>query len=302
MLIYNKYVCFILFICPILWMLPLADASGAEPKCPGGANPDPAIIWCDDFEDSTPMQNKYFEFDSRNGDFARTNTDSFHGDYSLRSRWKAGEVDAGHLMYNFGKNPIGTQSHSDTNFRDVYWRFYTKLQDGFVGYPDKLTRATIFAGTNWQQAMIAHLWVSTDQKQYYLIDPASGIDANSQLATTGWNDFDNLEWLGYKKGTTPVSAGKWYCIEAHVKLNSSGLSDGVFEFWVDEQSQAERHDLNWVKNWTAYGINSIFIDTYWNEGSSVEQERYIDSLIISTKRIHCIDEVAPGRPSNLTVH
>ncbi|MBI5588814.1 MAG: hypothetical protein HY889_10690 [Deltaproteobacteria bacterium] len=257
-------------------MVNVAPAQATEAMCPGGANQDPAVIWCDDFEDATPLQDKYYEFNDVNGGFERSNSDSFNGDYSLRARWKAGEVDVGHLMYNFGRNPIGTQGNADTDFREIYWRFYIKLQDGFSGYPDKLTRATVFAGANWQQAMIAHLWASTDQREYLMIDPASGIDSNSRLATTKWNDFDNLSWLGYKKGITPLSAGQWYCIETHVKLNSTGSSDGVFEYWINGKLEAGRQDLNWVKDWAGYGINSIFLETYWNSGSPAEQSRYLD--------------------------
>jgi len=32
-----------------------------ESICPGGDNPDPNVIWCDDFDDATPLSQKYYE-------------------------------------------------------------------------------------------------------------------------------------------------------------------------------------------------------------------------------------------------
>jgi len=49
--------------------------------------------------------------------------------------------------------------------------------------------------------------------------------------------------------------------------------------------------LNWHGTWNAepnnLKINAIFFENYWNEGSPVEQERYFDNIVISTKRINC---------------
>jgi hypothetical protein len=278
----------------------------AEPFCPKGSSPSPNVIWCDSFEDEDLAPNgtvggNYFEFDTDNGDHARINTEHVDGQYALRARWQAGEVDAGHFVRNFGRNPIGSQSHTQQDFGEIYWRFYFKLQDGFTGFPDKYTRATIFAGSNWQQAMIAHVWADSNAKQFLLMDPASGINSQGQLATTGWNDFANLTWLGAKRGTTALQPGRWYCLESHVRLNTAGQADGVFEFWLDGNLEASRRDLDWVKNWTGYGINSVFISHYWNNGSPTTQERYLDALVISTQRIGCLNSTRPLPPTNLQV-
>ena len=271
-----------------------------ESFCPGGSNPNPNVIWCDDFEDNSSLSSKYFEFDSDGGDFSRITYERFQGQYALRARFQQGEIDAGHFMYNFGRNPIGTQSHSNQDFQEIYWRIYVKLQNGFVGFPSKLTRATIFAGTAWQQAMIAHVWASSTPG-VLLMDPATGIDQNGNLVTTGWNDFANLRWLGYTQGKSILQPGNWYCVEAHVKLNNPGSTNGVFEFWIDNNLDARRTDLNWVNTWTGYGINSVFFSNYWNQGSPTEQERYLDALVVSTSRIGCIDNTVPAPPTNLKI-
>ena len=68
------------------------------------------------------------------------------------------------------------------------------------------------------------------------MDPASGIDTAGNLVSTTYNDFANLRWLGAKLGNTDLfsteNSGKWYCIEAHAKINTIGSNDGIFEFWI----------------------------------------------------------------------
>ena len=283
------------------------DCHAAETSCPKGSNPDPDVIWCDSFEDEDlgpgdTIGENYFNFnvgtDPEN--MTRTNAQSAHGNYALKHHWNAGAGSGGtgSFMRTFGRNPVNSLSHSTEDFDEIYWRLYVKLQAGFSGQPNKLTRATIFAGTSWEQAMIAHIWAPNNGPLE--IDPASGIDTNNQLVSTGWNDFANLQFLGKVKDDSLLVADTWYCLEAHVKLNTPGQSDGVFEFWRDGVLQAGRTDLNWVGSWGDYGINTIMISNYWNETSPIEQERYIDALVISTKRIGCLG-AKPKPPNNVTV-
>lgn len=276
-----------------------------ESFCPRGSAPDPAVIWCDSFETDELGPNgtvgeKYFEFDSDSGEFARTTADYIHGSYALRARYQAGEIDAGHLILNFGRNPLGSQAKSQQDFREVYWRVYVKLAAGFVGNPSKYSRATIFANSNWAQAMIAHVWTDNNEPRLSM-DPATGIDAQGNLATTQWNDFANLRWLGLRQGSTAIDAGRWYCLETRVKLNTAGASDGIFQFWVDGNLEASRTDLNWVGPWNQYGINALMLETYWNNTSSRAQDRYFDAFVVSTKRVGCLDTARPAAPTNLQI-
>jgi hypothetical protein len=101
--------------------------------------------------------------------------------------------------------------------------------------------------------------------------------------------------LGFKKGDiemfSTANSGKWYCVEAHAKLNTPGEKDGIFEFWINDTLQNGSYDLNWHSTWNNdpdnFGINAIFIENYWNNGSPVTQERYMDNFVISTDRIKC---------------
>jgi hypothetical protein len=85
------------------------------------------------------------------------------------------------------------------------------------------------------------------------------------------------------------------------------MSDGVFEFWVDGSLEARRDDLNWVGTWQNYGINAVFIENYWNNGSPADQQVFYDDLVISTKPIGSAapppepDSTPPTAPTGLRV-
>ena len=254
-------------------------------------------IFCDDFEDIVPLSDKYFEYDDNNGDFIRLKGAGRNGSGGMRAVWQPGETSAGSLKKSFGKIPGSYLSRNaampERNFKEIWWRVDVKRQAGWTGGgADKLTRATVFADSGWSQGLIAHIW---SHENYLVMDPASGIDERGILRSTRYNDFSNLRWLGNKTGTTDLftdtNAGKWYCIIAHLRMNTPGVADGIFEFWIDGILQAGSYNLNWHGNWNArsdnYMINAVLLENYWNKGSPKRQERYFDNFLISEKPIHC---------------
>ena len=46
-------------------------------------------------------------------------------------------------------------------------------------------------------------------------------------------------------------------------------------------------DLQWHGSYSAYGINTVFLENYWNDGAPQPQERYFDHFVVSTQRIGC---------------
>jgi len=278
----------------------LGEVGGPGNECKDWQILHPEWIFCDDFEDSTPLkrQGRYFEYDNDGGDFVVADGVGLNGSRGMRARFQPGEVSAGALHLAFGRVPdayFNQGIRPGEDFRDIYYRFYMRNQAGWTGSPAKLSRATVFAGSNWSQAMIAHLWSSGN---YLLIDPASGVDSNGNVVTTKYNDFDNLRWLGNKRGVTPIcapqNADKWFCLEAHVRLNDPGRSNGLQEFWINGNLEARRTDLNFVGTYADYGINAIFLENYWNAGSPKLQERYFDSFVVSTRRIGCLCVTDPN--------
>ena len=253
-------------------------------RCP---DPLPADwIFCEDFEGADPAA-RFFEWDDNDGDLRVVDSEAASGTHAVEIVWQAGEVGAGGFKVRFGRNPIGSDVRDGEDFDDVYWRMRVKHEVGWEGNPDKLTRAISFAGADWSEAMIGHLWSMGDVLGG---DPASCV-AGGSVECVGYNDFDHLHWLGQMPGTTPIfataDAGQWRCVEGHVRLNTPGDADGVFEFWIDGVSESTRSDLDWRGTWTDYGINAVFFENYWNAGAPREERRWFDDVAIGTVRIGC---------------
>lgn len=134
--------------------------------------------------------------------------------------------------------------------------------------------------------MIAHVWGGKGLA--LCIDPATGI-RDSVKVSTRYNDFDHLKWLGSRMTHTPIfsteESGRWVCVESHIKLNTSGRNDGVFELWIDGRLEAARTNLDWHGTWSEYAINAVFLENYWNEGSIKKQARRFDDFVISRRPI-----------------
>ena len=270
-------------------------------ECASLSIPAGEIIWCDSFEDDTlppsgNVRDNYFDYSDQSGGQrqGRSSNEAYDGTYSLRHAWLGGGTDTGPgwLYRTFGRSPLTSQSHSQRDFREIYWRFFVKYPAGTQSFPNKVSRGMIYASSNWAQAMIAHLWLVDTGSRYLRIDPTSGTSPSGALVSTRYND-PNLRWLGGINSPVPVSVGSWQCHEVHVKLNSAGAADGEFQLWLDGTLVASRNDLNWVGAYNAYGLNAVMLETYWNGGAPQATERYIDNFVIATGLIGC--SVAPVR-------
>lgn len=255
---------------------------------------DPAVIFYDDFHHAPEQHTRYSEVVDDHGSFIWVPNAGMVGG-SMRCQFEKDQVDAGRLHVLLGKNPIGRGHRPDEIFREIYWRVYLRHEPGWEGNPAKLARATCMAGRDYSQGMIAHVWGG--QGDVLCIDPATGI-RDSQKVTTRYNDFANLKWLGSRQGKTPIfspaESGRWVCVESHIKLNSPGQPDGIFELWVDGKLEASRTDLNWHGEWQEFGINAVFLENYCNtngKGSVRRQARWFDNFIVST---HPVGPITAG--------
>ncbi|CAK4863936.1 unnamed protein product [Aphanomyces euteiches] len=261
--------------------------------------PQSGWIFCDDFEKDRSAQ--YFEH-TNPAQFYRDDKVGLKGSMGMKAEFKAAngeQFDTGALKVAFGRTPdsylksVGAQGE---NLREVYFRYYIKHQEGWQGGGgDKMARLTAMQNADWAQSMIAHVWSgNSDSKNYLVMEPASGTDPAGVLKSTKWNDFPNLRFLGGMVSKTPIydeeHVGKWYSIEAHVKLSDAGQSNGVFEVWIDDVLEMSRYDLNWAGAFAVgpnagFGLNWFALENYWNAGTPQDQERYFDNLVISRNKI-----------------
>ena len=259
--------------------------------------PRPEWIWCDDFEKD--RLTSYFEYASIDGDFVRLPGVGYGGSTGMRARFShAGQVQAGFLHLAIGKTPspyFRPVDDGTRRYREIYWRHMIKFEIGWVGAGgNKMSRAQVLVNTNWAQAATAPVSsgiISQGQPYRLGIAASSGTDAGGTVRTTEYNDFAHYRRLATAWSRTPIfdqeHVGKWYCIEAHARLNDPGRSNGFFELWINGGPEARIDGLNWQGAYTDYGINAVFLENYWNDGAPRPQERYFDNFIVSTERIGC---------------
>ena len=210
----------------------------------------------------------------------------------------------GNRQVAFGGFPASSSVvKAGQKFDEIYWRIYVKHEHGWKGSPFKMSRATSIVSGNWQQAMIAHVWHGSDEDNGITLDPARGVEGQTdQIKTTKYNDFDNLSWLGNQpvsefKISSTGESGYWVLVECRAKLNSPGKDDGVNQLWIDGRLETERKNLNFRGSYIEHGINAVFLESYWNRGSVKTQGRWFDNFVIST------DPIGPViSPSNPTIY
>lgn len=99
----------------------------------------------------------------------------------------------------------------------------------------------------------------------------------------------------------PVPSARWVCIETHIKYNTSGVSDGVLEGWMDGVQRFSRSDMFF----NAANQTGRFrqLRLYRQHGTGV---MYVDELAIGNTRIGCLgaqtDRTPPSTPSNFVVN
>lgn len=282
--------------CAVILSLPLPVLSlppaTARIDCvvPAARQPDasdPHVIWHDDFD--RDRIGTYLEPAAASPDAKVSSKEALGGrGGAMECFYPSGGHGRGNRKLVFGDSPIGKPLRPGERFEDVYWRIYVKHQPGWVGHPDKMSRATGLASAKWNQAFISHVWSSG---VVLTLDPASGTQGD-HVVTSRYNDFAQLHWLGNSpKGKFPVhsaaEAGRWICIESRVKLNSPGKKDGYAALWVDGRLDAERRNLDFRGNYQGVGsaVNAIFLEAYWNEGSPKDQYRWYDDFVVSTQPI-----------------
>jgi len=289
-------------------------------------NPTADWLFWDDFESGDLSRYDSYNKGGRNGpdQFILKRGVGLGGSQSMRAEFR--EVDGeqyitGGLQVYFGAVPPRSSAFKSVAAQneyltEVYARFYFKCDENWdFGGADKLCRMTSLQGSNYSQAMIAHLWSGGGGRptgNYLYLDPASGVDitggnarslrenepnfppTNARLITTRYNDFTNLSWMRGK--TIPIPffdenhVGRWYCIEMRVKLNDPGQSNGIYEVWVDDVLQVSLTNLNWIGSCEVgpgkfYGINAFYLENYCNRGVKGVQVRYFDNLVVSRKKI-----------------
>lgn len=263
----------------------------------------PTWVWCDDFENDASLESSYFEVDRAGGRFGVSREAAYSGTGALRAAYAQGQEMAGNVKLSIGRTPVQPKLQPTRDFTDVYWRVYMKTAPGWRGNATKMSLGAILHTSSWIEAAVGNVWEDSATGLSLGLDPVSGV-TGSTVISTKFNDWANLKWLGHQSATTqvyaPANVNKWFCVEARMKLNTPNQSDGVFSLWIDDKLEADRTGLNFRGGYTQYGINTIWLINWINNGAPQAQVRYMDSFVVSTTRIGCSgSSVKPNAPTNV---
>lgn len=190
-------------------------------ECENWQSKHPDWLWCDDFESTALLTEKYGKNSVKAGKDAdslkRVENNAAHGKFSLRLKADNESKYSGSFRRNFGRVPynssmddLGTKPYFDEKFNEVYYRFYVKYPKNTKGWPNQITRTFGVAGGAAQfgpQAFIATLSHGKAKESVTQGEPKlkaySGFDPqnpDSTLKTTKWDDMDNMTLLGDDSG------------------------------------------------------------------------------------------------------
>lgn len=272
--------------------------NSSEPGCDGS---DPNVLWCDDFEDgswfvTTADKNNPLN-DGWNGtpfggpdpqgtNFGRCSGKGVAGTNCAVTSGPHGGIGQALAMGDHDLNGL-------VGVDEIYFRYYVQPQPGYLfGQEKALTFnqccagiggiyfGTIFFGSGAS--------VSSIRPHFYAIK--QGVNLSMNLGTDLF-----------------MSGGNWYYIELHLKLNTPGSSNGIFELWMDDcgpnglgctgpGTLRTRYTNVLFRNaGDSTQIGSIWLENWANPAPIGEM--YYDQLKVSRIRVGPVG-VAPGGPPN----
>jgi len=133
-----------------LMVIPFPALAAQEPFCPSGTNPNPSVLFCDNFDDGNPVSNKWNSYNSTG--FTLTPGIGHDGSAGMRAAWTTGQVNAGAFSIGVGDLPqeyeaggtgqfAESWTHNisvggDEKLTEIYTRQYLKFGNGFVADGD----------------------------------------------------------------------------------------------------------------------------------------------------------------------
>lgn len=307
-----------------------ADAyfNSSEPGCGGS---DPSVLMCDDFEDGDWAQSNcdkpvgaggiayapndgwcmtifYHNADGTTTD--GTNGNGFNpavvpgyarcaGDGAGGTRCAATSA-ARTSPAPSSQAMFGSHDLNGGFYNEVYYRLYFKNLPGYVPGHEKMFGLTTQAGTNYLLQMSYNPFGS---------NVPSSISMQNQ-------DINPGSWQSQNQGNALALVNDhWYYIEQHVKLNTLGQSDGVYEMWLDDCGTTGTQCVGPGTLRARYPnmiyktandvdpnarIGAFWLENWSNAGSV--GETYYDQLVVATRRIGpmgvaaAADAMPPAKP------
>lgn len=83
-----------------------------------------------------------------------------------------------------------------------------------------------------------------------------------------------------------LERNRWYCIEQYIKLNTPGITDGIFRVWVDGRLAFDKIDMR-VRDTSSLKVEYIWMNVYHGGRAPAPQDMhlYIDNVVIARRYV-----------------
>jgi hypothetical protein len=257
-------------------------------------NPPSGVFFCEDFEDNIPnsFNSQYYGNLQSSSQFSITGTNAATGSYSVMRQYTQGSSTDAFVTQHFGdatKTPVWTAGQGE-HYQDIYVYYKVYYSPGFNFSADN-NKQIIFGTDDGQRhdEACCNPWVA----HYTTIASRTGYfdaELNNKRAN------DNSIWyglspnIGYSSSSRfTIQPGRWYSVQVRRRLNDAGLSNGIFEMWVDGVKVAYYSNLVYRVPDTGtfgtdfnYGTNFVMLSTYIPTASPRTQQVYFDDVMIGT--------------------
>jgi hypothetical protein len=278
-------------------------APPVESFCPGGSEPNPSVLFCEDFEgrDFTSR----WDIGDHGGFWPKSNFVQCTNDgFGFKDRCAAW---SNSLLFDREWGYYGYDARRPFPARqEFYIRWYQFISDPFtwgtledksVLLHDREETILTYVGTSRN-----HLPVESNS------GPGVPFVANYQdldWAETG-NAFTRVQRFQNQGRNITLQPGKWFLFEWYIKLNAPGASNGETRLWIDDASapitaqtlRMEHTDMRWLKNRDGgkqFGLLRLTLYHQRCDGvpnacppngpTILKQSHRWDHLVISTARI-----------------
>ena len=206
---------------------------------------------------------------------------------ALRVRFEKGQKMGLDLRYLFSR-------HSQAEPQDLYLRYYLRFGDDWNPYADGgklpgMSGTYGRAGWGMRPTDGRNGW---SMRAGFSLRPkgAPSVAGLTALVTNAYHaqlqDAGGDYW-GWNSGPAALlQNNRWYAVEQHVKLNTPGQPDGVFEAWIDGQ-RVFLNDRLLYRHVDSLKIETVWFDVYHGGTAVAPQDMtmYFDNVVIARRYI-----------------
>jgi hypothetical protein len=216
--------------------------------------------------------------------------------------------------YGMGEHPLKSPSG------ELYIRLYYQASPNYVYAAEKFINPNVGTGGGITFGTVSWPFSASELLACPLYDCNGGHQINPLCRTRCPNNAYLNQNVGASSNVFNMTnyLGHWIFIEVHVKANTSGNRDGIYELWIDDCGlngrgctgtptlRARYNNVQWTLNGVTLG--SLFVENWANPGpgtSSSNYERYDQIIVSKTGPIGFMGVTPPtapnGSPSGLLV-